>query len=110
MPEMPTPASDAENVTFAVTSAEHCVTPASAISCERAIEKQAACAAPISSSGLVLPLGASVRLGQVTGSGPAAPLAKETVPEPSARPPCQAAVAVETSSAIRGVYERRAVP
>src|SRR5262249_28479115 len=93
---------------FAVTFEEPGVPPIPAISCESAIEKQAAWAAAISSSGLVLPSAASVRLAQVTGSGPAAPLAKETGPEPSARPPCQAGVAVERSSATRRVSERRA--
>src|SRR6185437_2638232 len=55
----------------------------------RAIAKQLACAAAISSSGLVLPSGRSVRDAQVTGSCSSAPLALESVPWPVAKAPSQ---------------------
>src|SRR5918994_1184662 len=65
---------------------------------ENAIEKQAACAAAISSSGLVLPPGSSVRAGQLTSSPPNAPLVTESMrPLPLIRSPCH------VTSALRSV-------
>src|SRR5690606_2279985 len=61
---------------------------------ESAIEKQLACAAAISSSGLVLPAVRSVREAQVTSCSPGAPLPVVKVPRPDARSPCQVTDAV----------------
>ena len=72
---------------------------------ESAIEKHDACAAAMSSSGLVAVGASSERLTQVTGCSPIAPLVVETiVPEPSRRLPCQ------TTSARRSVAIRRSPP
>ena len=78
-----------------VTVAEVCSSsggvPALARPAESAIEKQAACAAAISSSGLVLPpVASSDRAAQLTPSSPIAPLVVERiVPLPSSRLPFQ---------------------
>ena len=62
--------------------------PAWASACESAIEKHAACAAAISSSGLVRPSGSSAREAHVTSSGPNAPLStRSIVPAPSMSEP-----------------------
>src|SRR5207245_11099662 len=65
--------------------------PAFAKPAESAIEKQEACAAAISSSGLVLPpVWSSERAAQLTASPPNAPLVVESiVPLPSIKPPFQ---------------------
>ena len=76
-----------------VTTAEVCSRsgglPAFASPCESAIEKQDACAAAISSSGLVFPPEASsVRAAQLTSSGPNAPEPTSSiVPDPLIRSP-----------------------
>ena len=58
------------SVTTAVTSSRRGSWPPPLSSCESAIEKQDACAAAISSSGLVWPAERSVREAQVTGRSP----------------------------------------
>ena len=63
MPVMPVPG---VNSTSAVVSSDVGGVPALASPFENAIEKHAECAAAMSSSGLVLPLGSSVRAGQDT--------------------------------------------
>ena len=68
--------------------------PPSVSPCARAIEKHDACAAAISSSGLVLPSERSVRDAQVTGRSPVAPLVKLRVPAPWARSPSHVVLAV----------------
>ena len=70
------------SVTTAVTSSCSGSLPPCVSSCESAIEKQEACAAAISSSGLVLPSERSVREAHVTGSSPSAPLPLVSVPSP----------------------------
>ena len=69
--------------------------PALAISPEKAIEKHDACAAAISSSGLVAPSASSeVRLGHETSKVPSPELVSSVRPEPSCRVPVQAVRAV----------------
>src|SRR4029079_8324084 len=68
IPVMPVPGL---KVTSAEVSIEVGGVPAWARACERAIEKQVACAAPSSSSGLVLPFASLAREGQSTSSDPA---------------------------------------
>src|SRR5262249_3733747 len=58
------------------------------------------CAAAISSSGLVLPSGLSVRAAKVTGSCPTAPLPTVTVPLPWVRLPFQTTAAVRSANAM----------
>ena len=71
--------------------------PACASPCERAMEKQAAQAAAISSSGLVRPSGVSAREAQVTGSPPSVPLETcSIVPPPSNSDPAQVTFAVRS--------------
>ena len=66
---------------------------------DSAIEKQLAWAAASSSSGEVLPAGASVREDQETGRSVKSPLVPAvTVPEPSASEPLQVAVAVRVAA------------
>jgi hypothetical protein len=67
--------------------------PAFARAFERAMEKQAACAAPSSSSGLVCPLGSALRAGHETLNMPTPEDTKETVPFPSNKFPFQIAEA-----------------
>ena len=55
-----------------------------------AIAKHAACAAAISSSGLVLPAGSPIRSGNVTGS--------EKAPLPALRPPCRPSIRLPNPS------------
>ena len=78
------------NVTVAETSSRSGGVPAFAKRAENAIEKQDACAAAISSSGLVIPPSSPVRAAQETASGPNAPLPTcSIVPEPFSRSPFQ---------------------
>src|SRR5207244_12642623 len=71
-----------------------------------AIVKQVACAAAISSSGLVFPSGSPKREAAVTGSATNAPLAPDTAPSPSAIVPSQTTLAdlliAVISAALRG--------
>lgn len=57
------------------------------------MEKQAACAAPRSSSGLVCPFGSALRAGHETLKVPTPEDTKETVPDPSSKFPFQIAAA-----------------
>src|SRR5207249_7109683 len=68
------------------------LSPASPSCAESAIEKQPACAAPTSSSGFV-PFSFSKRVQNEYAASERTPLAVETVPRPSLRPPCQTAEA-----------------
>ena len=87
-------------VTVASTSSRSGGVPPCASPCESAIEKHAACAAAISSSGLVRPSDSSARDDHVTSSGPKAPLPTLViVPAPSTSEPDQLTCAVR--SAIR---------
>ena len=75
--------------------------PACASACASAIEKHAEWAAAMSSSGLVLPFGASAREAQLTSSGPKAPLpASWIVPEPSISEPCQVVLIVRSVAIV----------
>ena len=88
------------NVTVASTSSLSGGVPAFASTLESAIEKHEACAAAMSSSGLVRPFESSVRAAHVTSSGPNAPLPTLViVPAPSMSEPDQVTCAVR--SAIR---------
>src|SRR5207245_3628150 len=94
-----------------VTVAEVCslsgAWPALASPLESAIEKQVACAAAISSSGLVRPPGSSERAGQLTSSPPSAPLDTVSMrPCPLIRSPSQVTRALR-SVAIRSSLECR---
>src|SRR5919106_3831681 len=87
------PASVFANVAVALVRSSSGALPACARMLDRDIEKHAACAAAISSSGLVLPPDSSVRAAHVTGSGPVAPLLSNvTVPEPPNRSPFHTAL------------------
>jgi len=81
-----------------VTSAEVSIAlggvPALASAPDRDIEKHVACAAPSSSSGLVLPLAASALEGQLTSNVPTPEDSRVTWPAPSRREPSQWAWAV----------------
>ena len=80
------------NVTFALTSSRFGGVPARASPAESAIEKHEACAAARSSSGLDLPLGASVRALHDTGASLKSPLDPAvTIPLPLMRSPFQTA-------------------
>src|SRR5262245_38402103 len=70
---------------------------------DSAIEKQVACAAAISSSGLVLPdSSGSEREAQVTSRPPSAPLPVESIrPDPSIRPPFQVTSACRPTAIAR---------
>src|SRR5829696_7698424 len=84
--------------TSAVTSRLCGVPPALAMTPENAMSKQEACAAAISSSGLVLPSAASeVRFGQETSKVPRPELASSVRPEPSCSVPVQAVRAVRVA-------------
>src|SRR5205823_2148467 len=94
-----------------VTVAEVCslsgACPACASPFESAIERQVACAAAISSSGLVMPLGSSERAGQLTSSPPTAPLDTVSIlPLPLIRSPSHVTWALR-SVAIRSSLECR---
>ena len=86
MPVMPVPGT---NSTSAEVSSEVGGVPALARPLENAIEKQAECAAAISSSGLVLPLGSSARAGHETSKVPRPDDSRVTLPAPSKRLPSQ---------------------
>ena len=91
---MPSPAT---NVTVAETSSRSGGEPARASPPDRAIEKHAAWAAAINSSGLVFPSGCSAREAHVMPSGPKAPLPTlSMVPRPSVRDPLQVTFAVRS--------------
>src|SRR3979490_1500793 len=75
-------------VTFELTSSFFGGVPPLARPAGRALEKQLACAAASSSSGLVFPCGASVRAPHETGSALNLPLGPQpTPPLPAARSP-----------------------
>ena len=80
MPVMPVPG---VNSTSALVSSDVGAEPAWASPLERAIEKHEECAAAISSSGLVLPLASSARLGQDTSYVPMPEDSRDTLPAPS---------------------------
>src|SRR5205814_10221404 len=85
--------------TVDVTSSRSGAVPFFARRAERAIAKQLACAAASSSSGLVLPSGASVRAAHETGSAENFELEIAlTSPEPLARSPCQTAFACRVAA------------
>ena len=65
--------------------------PSCASALASAIEKHVACAAAISSSGLVLPPGCSKREANVTSWPVIAPLSRSNVPDPPRRSPTQVA-------------------
>src|SRR5512133_3231400 len=95
------------NVTVADVFSSSAGWPAWASPCESAIEKQAACAAAISSSGLVFDCASSERAVQSTSRPPIAPLVTEsTRPLPLIRSPCQVTSAVR-SVAIRVSFQGR---
>src|SRR5262245_54062617 len=76
------------NVTSALTSSLSGGVPAWFRTCESAIEKHEACAAAISSSGLVMPFSSPVRAGHETSSGPIEPLPTFSIaPDPLSRSP-----------------------
>src|SRR6266540_373041 len=84
-------------VTVADVSSRSAGFPAFASAAENAIEKQAACAAAISSSGDVLPCASSARFAQSTSSEESTPLVTlSIVPPPSIKPPCHVTDAVRS--------------
>jgi hypothetical protein len=93
-------------VTFAVTVMLGSATPAFARRAAKAIEKQLACAAASSSSGLVAPAlpVPSVRSAQLVAALRNAPLFTDTPPVPPLRSPRQVAVA----SCVVGIAVLRA--
>src|SRR5436305_3545547 len=68
---------------------------------DSAIEKQELCAAAISSSGLVLPLGSSERAAHDTSYVPTPDDCNDTLPLPSARPPFHVVVALRVVAIAR---------
>ena len=95
-------------VTVAEVSSRSGGVPAFASPSDSAIEKQAACAAAISSSGLVRPSGSSAREAQVTSSGPNAPLPTlSIVPAPSSSEPDQVTFAVRSLMSLPPASRRR---
>src|SRR5438105_15773658 len=74
--------------------------PPCASPCESAIEKQAASAAAISSSGLVPAEASSARARHVRPTSVAAPLPSENVPEPLIRSPFHVALAVCSAAIV----------
>src|SRR6185369_13086636 len=84
------PASVFSIVAVAVVSMRSALRLASPSTAESAMEKQLACAAAISSSGLV-PGALSNRCAKLYGVSRSTPLSVERVPLPSFRPPCQTA-------------------
>src|SRR5205085_11717298 len=90
---MAKPSATFSSVTSAVVSMRSAVSLASPRMSDRAIGKQPACAAPMSSSGLVPGL-PSKRLLKPYGYSLSAPLLVEIAPLPSLIPPCQTAVPV----------------
>ncbi|GEM_PF-4829881 len=87
-------------VTSAEVSIEVGGVPALASSFDRAIEKQVACAAPSSSSGLVLPFASSARAGQLTSNVPVPEDSRVTWPAPSSNEPSQWARAVRVVAMV----------
>ena len=89
------PPGSGPNVTLALTSSFVAGAPAFATRAESAIEKQLACAAARSSSGLVAPSAPvpSVRSFHDVAACRSAPLLSDTVPLPVCRSPCQVAFA-----------------
>src|SRR5215212_4784928 len=87
---MAKPPSFGSRDTVAVVSIFVAVNPAPPRIMENAMEKQPACAAPMSSSGLV-PCSPSNRVLKEYGFADKAPEPVESVPEPSLRVPCQTA-------------------
>src|SRR6266545_4347195 len=95
------------NVTVADVFSSSAGCPAWARPFESAIEKQLACAAAISSSGLVFEPASSERAFQSTSRPPIAPLVTESMrPLPLFRSPCQVTSAVR-SVAIRVSFQGR---
>src|SRR3954449_9335134 len=95
------------SVTSAVTSSACGVPPAFAISLDRAMEKQAECAAAMSSSGLVTPPASSAaRFGKFTSKVPTLELDSSTWPDPSCRVPFQAVRAVRVGMRASVVTSR----
>src|SRR5437763_4488400 len=90
MPLTPQPASCLSKLRLAVVSMRSGVIPALPSSAERAMEKQPACAAAISSSGLV-PLPFSNRVVNEYWVLERTPLSVETMPLPPFKSPCQTA-------------------
>src|SRR5260370_8974370 len=82
-----------------VRSADACLRPSVPLS---AIAKQAACAAAISSSGLVMPPGSPIRAGNVRGRLKA-PLPAFAVPLPSMIEPSQFTVTLRENVAIHNL-------
>lgn len=68
--------------------------------------KHVACAAAMSSSGLVFPAGASVRAAQVTGRTASAPLPELTLPLPPASDPSHVTFAVLCAISIVAPFLR----
>src|SRR3954463_7619245 len=86
------PASSLSKLTTAVTSSRFGGVPFFASPFENAIEKQAACAAATSSSGLVWPAGPPVRDAQLTGRRVIEPEVTYVIcPEPDTRSPLHVA-------------------
>jgi hypothetical protein len=96
---MANPASVFSSVTIAVVLMLSGARPALPSSLERAIEKQPACAAAISSSGLV-PLPCSKRVVKDYRARDRTPLSVEILPLPSSRPPCQTGDALRFTSEL----------
>src|SRR5262249_3810739 len=95
-------------VTVAETSRRCGGVPAFASPAESAIEKQLACAAASSSSGLVLPLGSSLREAQVTGWSLNIPLLLAvTLPAPLARSPSHTTSARRIAAIVASWRVRR---
>jgi len=99
------PASVLSKFNLAFVSMESGVNPSFPSSPERAIEKQPACAAATSSSGFV-PFAFSNRVVNPYAAFESAPLAEETTPFPSFRPPFHIALA---NRSMR-IYPRPANP
>jgi len=84
--------------------------PACPSAWESAIEKHAACAAAMSSSGLVRPDGSSAREAHVTSRGPNAPLpTRSIVPLPLIRSPCHVTSARRSVAIVIPLARREAV-
>src|SRR5688572_19554139 len=93
------PASLLSAATVAVTCVFAALPPFFPIAAFIAIAKHAACAAAISSSGLVLPPASPIRFGNVTGRVKA-PLPALAVPLPSISPPSQSVVTLRSNVAM----------
>ena len=104
MAVMVKPASVFSRVSVAVVSMLSAVRPALPSWAESAMEKQPACAAAISSSGLV-PGWFSKRVLKEYGVCFSTPLSVETVPFPSLRPPLQTALALRCIAFLPGDFK-----